>query len=278
MQIKQSGLPLSPNELASVHAYCLRLIDEGRLIIGNGIPYILRQDYLDQALPFPDRAIKNITVNPDVWRKRLKMVWDTLVDKIVDIHKHGVVCNREDILTVYAWRAALSATHSFIDRGFIKHCHFGISRNEEQPHTTGLRWMEIDPKIFKGLGKNHQVIIPDTMNATGGSIETIIITLLNNGVQEDRIIPVHIISAPEGIFNLTQEFPKIKIITATLDSHLNDVAYIQPGLGDAGDKFFDKITLAFFKPICNIFNNSEWEELKNQIKLARARRARKEEY
>ncbi len=268
MQIKKSDLPLLPKELADMHAHCLRLIDTGRLIVGNGIPYILRQDYLNIILPLPERAVNNIAVPPDLWRKRLKMAWDTLVDKIVDIHKHGVVCNREDILAVYTWRAALSAAHSFVGRGFIKHCHFGISRDEEQVHMTGSRYMEINPDTFRDLGKDHRVILPDTMNATGGSMETAINTLLNNGVREDRIILVHVIAAPEGIFNLADEFPKIKIITASLDSHLDEDGYIKPGLGDAGDKTFDRINISYFEPIRHIFSDSEWEELKNRINLA----------
>ena len=268
MEIEHSDLPLPPSELASVHAYCLRLIHSGRLIVGNGIPLILRQDYLDENLPFPKRAVKNITVNPNVWRNRMKMVWDALVDKIVDIHRHGAICNREDIVTVYPWRAALLAAHSFVERGFIKHCHLGISRDEEQTHKTGSRWMEINPDTFKGLGKNYQVMIADTMNATSGSMKTTVGTLLDNGVREDRITSVHAIAAPEGIFNLTHEFPKVKIITAALDSHLNKEGFIQSGLGDAGDKFMDRIKISYFKSIRHIFSDFEWKMLKTCINMA----------
>jgi uracil phosphoribosyltransferase len=47
-----------------------------------------------------------------------------------------------------------------------------------------------------------------------------------------------VISAPEGVKRLLKEFPHITIITASLDEKLNEKAYIVPGLGDAGDRFF----------------------------------------
>ncbi|MFM2223494.1 MAG: Uracil phosphoribosyltransferase, partial [Armatimonadota bacterium] len=46
-----------------------------------------------------------------------------------------------------------------------------------------------------------------------------------------------IVAAPEGVAEVEGRFPDIRIVTAALDSHLNDVKYIIPGLGDFGDRW-----------------------------------------
>ena len=46
------------------------------------------------------------------------------------------------------------------------------------------------------------------------------------------------VSAPEGIENLTTAHPDVEVYVAALDEKLNDIGYILPGLGDAGDKIF----------------------------------------
>jgi uracil phosphoribosyltransferase len=49
---------------------------------------------------------------------------------------------------------------------------------------------------------------------------------------------VCLLAAPEGIEELRKHHPDVRIYTASVDSHLNDHAYIVPGLGDAGDRLF----------------------------------------
>ena len=45
-------------------------------------------------------------------------------------------------------------------------------------------------------------------------------------------------AAPEGVERLHSDHPALRIVTAGLDTHLNDVGYIVPGLGDAGDRLY----------------------------------------
>jgi uracil phosphoribosyltransferase len=47
-----------------------------------------------------------------------------------------------------------------------------------------------------------------------------------------------VVAAPEGIKAVHEEFPEVEIYTAAVDSHLNKVKYIVPGLGDYGDRYF----------------------------------------
>lgn len=79
-------------------------------------------------------------------------------------------------------------------------------------------------------------LILDPMLATGGSAVATVDLLKQWGV--GRIKYVGLIGAPEGIANLQSHHPDVPIYLAAIDEKLNDVGYILPGLGDAGDRQF----------------------------------------
>ena len=79
-------------------------------------------------------------------------------------------------------------------------------------------------------------IVLDPMLATGGTTIAAIDILKKAGTP--RITFVGIIAAPEGVRALQAAHPEVPIFLAALDSHLNEVGYIVPGLGDAGDRQF----------------------------------------
>src|SRR6266545_4579069 len=79
-------------------------------------------------------------------------------------------------------------------------------------------------------------IVLDPMLATGGSAIAAIDILKAAGTP--RIIFAGLIAAPEGVSALQAAHPEVPIFLASLDSHLNEVGYIIPGLGDAGDRQF----------------------------------------
>lgn len=76
----------------------------------------------------------------------------------------------------------------------------------------------------------------DPMLATGGSAIAAIDILRKAGTP--RVIFAGLIAAPEGVAALQAAHPEVPIYLAALDSHLNEVGYIVPGLGDAGDRQF----------------------------------------
>jgi len=78
------------------------------------------------------------------------------------------------------------------------------------------------------------VFILDPMLATGGSAVMAVDMLKEIGVP--RIKFVGIIAAPEGVERLSSAHPDVDVHVAAVDDHLNDVGYIVPGLGDAGDR------------------------------------------
>ena len=81
-------------------------------------------------------------------------------------------------------------------------------------------------------------ILCDPMVATGNSAVYAIDVLKNRGVSDEQIIFLALVAAPEGVAVFQAAHPKVKLYVASLDSHLNDHAYIVPGLGDAGDRIF----------------------------------------
>eukprot|EP01080_Neovahlkampfia_damariscottae_P002794 gene2794-4202_t len=86
--------------------------------------------------------------------------------------------------------------------------------------------------------KIRSVILLDPMLATGGSACQAIDVLLEHGVKEEKIIFVNLIAVPEGIENLTKKYPNVKLVTTAIDDKLNEKAYILPGIGDFGDRYF----------------------------------------
>jgi len=112
------------------------------------------------------------------------------------------------------------------DIGFI-----GMSRDEEtfqpKPYVNKL------PETLAG----RVCIVLDPMLATGGSLAATCGLLRDKGAP-GPIIVVCVLAAPEGIQRLRDDGLDLRIYTASVDSHLNDSAFIVPGLGDAGDRQF----------------------------------------
>ena len=84
--------------------------------------------------------------------------------------------------------------------------------------------------------KNRVVIALDPMLATGNSAAATIDLLKSSGAEKIRFLCL--LASPEGVSNLSKLHPDVPIVTAALDRQLNEVGYILPGLGDAGDRMF----------------------------------------
>ena len=84
--------------------------------------------------------------------------------------------------------------------------------------------------------QDRLVIAVDPMLATGNSSAAAIDLLKQAGATDIRFLCL--LAAPEGVARMKEAHPDVPIVTAALDSHLNDKGYIVPGLGDAGDRMF----------------------------------------
>ena len=111
--------------------------------------------------------------------------------------------------------------------------HIGLYRNEET-----LKPVKYYYKVPKDISE-RVVYVLDPMLATGGSaIDAISMIKEDAGKDDLKIKFLCIIAAPEGIKKLQEAFPDVEIYAAALDDHLNEIGYIVPGLGDAGDRIF----------------------------------------
>lgn len=84
--------------------------------------------------------------------------------------------------------------------------------------------------------ESRMTIVVDPMLATGNSSVAAIDLLKAQGATNIRFLCL--LAAPEGVARMKAAHPDVPIVTAALDSHLNDHGYIVPGLGDAGDRMF----------------------------------------
>jgi uracil phosphoribosyltransferase len=108
--------------------------------------------------------------------------------------------------------------------------HIGLFRDERT-----LRPVQYYNKL--PVAPTVQVcLILDPMLATGGTAVATVDMLKKWGAQ--RVKYVGIIGAPEGVARLQEAHPDVPIYLAALDERLNEVGYIVPGLGDAGDRQF----------------------------------------
>jgi uracil phosphoribosyltransferase len=109
--------------------------------------------------------------------------------------------------------------------------HIGVYRDPatHKPVEYLVRLPDTAERIF---------ILCDPMLATGNSAVHAVDVLKKRNVADEQIIFVALVAAPEGVTVFQDAHPNVKVYVASLDSHLNEHAYIVPGLGDAGDRLF----------------------------------------
>jgi uracil phosphoribosyltransferase len=108
--------------------------------------------------------------------------------------------------------------------------HLGV-RRDETTHQPIAYYQKIPPDIAQ-----TEVLLIDPMLATGGSATACAEYLKRSGVLHIRF--VCLVAAPEGIQHFHSHHPEIPIYTAAIDRQLDELAFIRPGLGDAGDRIF----------------------------------------
>jgi uracil phosphoribosyltransferase len=135
-----------------------------------------------------------------------------------------------DIVLLPVLRAGAGLVEQFTDViPDAKIGYIGLRRNEATLHNEEYYFN------VPHLKPESLVMILDPMLATGGSICSTIERVRNAGVS--RVLVASVIAAPEGIQRVEASFPDVPIIAAALDRCLNDIGYILPGLGDAGDRY-----------------------------------------
>ena len=137
----------------------------------------------------------------------------------------------KDVAVVPILRAGLGMTNGILALfPTAKVGHIGLYRDHEtlEPH-------EYYCKLPEDIA-NRQVILLDPMLATGGSAIAAVNFLKQRNCKDIKFMCM--IAAPEGIAAFTKAHPDIPVYCASKDERLNEIGYILPGLGDAGDRIF----------------------------------------
>lgn len=158
----------------------------------------------------------------------------TTTEKVVEtpLQKTSELVLTEDVWFIPILRAGLAMIDVGLQLLPDAHVGFvGLYRDEES----------LEPQhYYKNLPDfstaSQYCLLMDPMLATGGSACAAIELLKDRGANEIRLLTL--ICAPEGLHEVYTKYPEVSIFTASVDERLNDVGYIIPGLGDAGDRFF----------------------------------------
>ena len=137
----------------------------------------------------------------------------------------------KEVVLVPVLRAGLGMLDGILK--LIPHARVGFIGLKREEST--LRAHFYHKSLPKHLGR-CEVILIDPMLATGGSAVAAIDFLGEQGAKSIRL--VSLVAAPEGIRKVRKHHPALPIFTAAIDRQLNEVGYILPGLGDAGDRLF----------------------------------------
>ena len=114
---------------------------------------------------------------------------------------------------------------------------FRISRNDTKKEKNMEYLLDLD-KSFFDLSQldGKDLIFADPMNATGGSLVTIVNYLEGQGIKPRSVSFFNVISALKGALRIVRAIENVTVYTLWMDPVLNEAAYILPGLGDAGDR------------------------------------------
>jgi len=134
------------------------------------------------------------------------------------------------VVAIAVLRAGLGLLDAVIDLiPHVKVGFAGVQRNEETAQP--IEYYFKPPDLAEAT-----VLILEPMLATGGSLSWAIGKAKDSGAK--RVICLCVVAAPEGVERVGQEHDDVDISVASLDRDLSDNFYIQPGLGDMGDRLF----------------------------------------
>ncbi|MCL1812029.1 MAG: uracil phosphoribosyltransferase [Treponema sp.] len=114
---------------------------------------------------------------------------------------------------------------------------FKITRDDSK-HENDMEYiLDLDKSYFNlELLNDKDLIFADPMNATGGSLVTVVKYLLGEGIKPRSVSFVNVIAALKGALRVVRALEHCTVYTLWMDPVLNELAYILPGLGDAGDR------------------------------------------
>ncbi len=135
-----------------------------------------------------------------------------------------------EIVAVAVLRAGLGLLDAVVD--LLPHVHVGFAGVQRDEETAEPQ--EYYSKLPDLSGAT--VLVLEPMLATGGSLSWAVGKVKKSGATD--ITALCVVAAPAGVTRMYTDHPDVRIVTAALDRDLSDKFYIQPGLGDMGDRLF----------------------------------------
>ncbi|CAB3406392.1 unnamed protein product [Caenorhabditis bovis] len=120
-------------------------------------------------------------------------------------------------------------------RSVVKDCVIGkiLIQTNESTFDPELHYIRLPPHITK-----YKVIIMDATVTTGSAAMMAIRVLLDHDVREEDIFVASLLMGQQGAHTLAYAFPKVKLITTAMDTHMTEHCYLIPGMGNFGDRYY----------------------------------------
>ncbi len=108
-----------------------------------------------------------------------------------------------------------------------------LIQRDKRTKLPDVRFQSLPADIADG-----QVLLLEPMLATGGSTLAALDVLRGAGVTAENTVLVNFLASPEGLERLDREAPGLRVVTSAVEDGLNEQAFMIPGIGDFGDRFF----------------------------------------
>lgn len=120
-------------------------------------------------------------------------------------------------------------------RGVIKDCKIGkiLIQTNDRTREPELYYLRLPKNI-----SDYKVLLMDANVATGAASIMAIRILLDHDVKEENITLLSLLMAETGVNSIAYAFPKVKLVTTAVDSHINECCHIIPGMGNFGDRYY----------------------------------------
>ncbi|MCK9287285.1 MAG: uracil phosphoribosyltransferase [Sphaerochaetaceae bacterium] len=195
-------------ELLFAHVYSDRALPKKRSIVTKTPVTLPLQNYAIHKIPDVDNLIEN-TVMCVMLRGAL--LPSMIISKEIEEH------SSDGYVTPFAL--------------------FKIKRDDTKVEYNMDYLLDLDRSFFNLEGLDGKdLIFADPMNATGGSLVTIVKYIMSQGIKPKSIKFINVISALKGALRVVRAIEGAEVYTLWMDPVLNEKAYILPGLGDAGDR------------------------------------------
>jgi len=150
-----------------------------------------------------------------------------------------VVKGLDDVVIVNVLRAATPFVEGLVEA--FPHARQGVisaGRDEEAGmDEDGQFPITVDYVKLPEIHEDDTVIVADPMLATGSTMVHVLDEVTAMGDPE-RLVVLSAVSAPPGLVRVNEAFPRVDVLTVSIDERLDDDGYIVPGVGDAGDRAF----------------------------------------